>query len=84
MTEVEWIDRDVFVIIPRWKRMVSIRLDQDVLDRLDKYVKTINMRLIQKGERTISRTYLITKIIETVINRPELLNEILGENSNRR
>jgi hypothetical protein len=84
MTEVEWIDRDVFVIIPRWKRMVSIRLDQDVLDRLDKYVKTINMRLIQQGERTISRTYLITKIIETVINRPELLNEILGENSNRR
>ena len=77
MTEVEWIDRDVFVIIPRWKKIISIRLDQDVLDRLDKYVKTINMRLIQRGERTISRTYLITKIITEVVNRPELLNEIV-------
>jgi len=74
---VEWIDRDVFVIIPRWKKIISIRLDQDVLDRLDKYVKTINMRLIQRGERTISRTYLITKIITEVVNRPELLNEIV-------
>jgi hypothetical protein len=77
MTEVEWIDKDTFIVIPRWKKIISIRLDQDVLDRLDKYVKVINTMKIQRGERTISRTYLITKIIETVINRPELLNEII-------
>jgi len=77
-TEVEWIDRDMFVIIPKWKKIISIRLDQDVLDRLDKIVKILNTRRIQQGERTISRTYLITKIITEVVNRPELLNEILG------
>ena len=78
MTEVEWIDKDTFIVIPKWKKIISIRLDQDVLDRLDRYVKMINVKRIQLGERTISRTYLITKIITEVINRPELLNEIIG------
>jgi hypothetical protein len=77
-TEVEWIDKDTFIVIPRWKKIISIRLDQDVLDRLDKYVRVINIKRIQQGERAISRTYLITKIITEVVNRPELLNEILG------
>ena len=77
MTEVEWIDKDTFIVIPRWKKIISIRLDQDVLDRLDKYVRVINTKRIQQGERAISRTYLITKIITEVINRPELLNEII-------
>jgi hypothetical protein len=77
VAEVEWLSRDVFVITPKWKRMVSMRLEQDVLDQLDKIVRLINIQRIQRGEKPITRTQLLVRVVSEVVRRPELLSEIL-------
>jgi hypothetical protein len=78
VAEVEWLSRDVFVITPKWKKMVSMRLEQDVLDQLDKIVRAINTQRIQRGEKPITRTQLLVRVVSEVVRRPELLSEILG------
>ena len=78
MAEVEWLSRDVLVITPKWKKMVSMRLEQDVLDQLDKIVRAINIQRIQRGEKPITRTQLLVRVVSEVVRRPELLSEILG------
>lgn len=77
MAEVEWLSRDVLVITPKWKRMVSMRLEQDVLDQLDKIVRVINAQRIQRGEKPITRTQLLVRVVSEIVRRPELLSEIL-------
>jgi hypothetical protein len=77
VAEVEWLSDDVFVITPKWKRMVSMRLEQDVLDQLDKIVRAINIQRIQRGEKPITRTQLLVRVVSEVVRRPELLSEIL-------
>jgi len=78
VAEVEWLSRDVLVITPKWKKMVSMRLEQDVLDQLDKIVRAINIQRIQRGEKPITRTQLLVRVVSEVVRRPELLSEILG------
>ena len=77
MAEVEWLSIDTFVITPKWKKMVSMRLEQDVLDQLDKIVRAINIQRIQRGEKPITRTQLLVRVVSEVVRRPELLSEIL-------
>lgn len=76
--EVEWLSKDVFIITPKWKKMVSFRLEQEVLDQLDKIVRAINIQRIQRGEKPITRTQLLVRIVSEAVSRPELLSEILG------
>jgi hypothetical protein len=76
--EVEWLSKDVLIITPKWKKMVSFRLEQEVLDQLDKIVRAINIQRIQRGEKPITRTQLLVRIIHEAVSRPELLSEILG------
>jgi hypothetical protein len=77
VAEVEWLSIDTFVITPKWKKMVSMRLEQDVLDQLDKIVRAINIQRIQRGEKPITRTQLLVRVVSEVVRRPELLSEIL-------
>ena len=77
MAEVEWLSRDVLVITPKWKKMISLRLEQDVVDQLDKIVRAINVQRIQRGEKPITRTQLLVRVVSEVVRRPELLSEIL-------
>jgi hypothetical protein len=75
--EVEWLSRDVLIITPKWKKMRSLRLEQEGHDQLDKIVRAINIRRIQRGEKPITRTQLLARIVSKVVSRPELLSEIL-------
>jgi len=77
VAEVEWLSRDVLVITPKWKKMISLRLEQDVVDQLDKIVRAINVQRIQRGEKPITRTQLLVRVVSEVVRRPELLSEIL-------
>jgi hypothetical protein len=78
MSSVEWVDERTFIITPKWKKMISFRLEQDVIDQLDKIVRAINIQRIQRGEKPVTRTQLLARIVSEVVRRPELLSEILG------
>ena len=77
LAEVEWLSKDILIITPKWKKMISFRLEQDIIDRLDKIVRLINIQRIQRGEKPITRTQLLARIVSEAVSRPELLSEIL-------
>ena len=79
--EVIKLNETVYEIIlkPR-KRTISLRLDSDVITAYDKLAVSLNMR--NNSNVKITRTMLMTIILERVIQRPDLLSEILYTKNN--
>jgi len=68
------------IILKPRKRMISLRLDPDTILAYDKLAIALNMR--NNSNVKITRTMLMTMILERVIQRPDLLNEILYTKNN--
>jgi hypothetical protein len=78
MAKVEFIDARTIVLTYDPLVTVSFRVRRSTLDRLDKLVVALQLdkKLFNNNVR-ISRTYLIRRIIERVVENPHILNEIL-------
>ena len=73
--EVNRVSSTLFEIIlkPR-KQMISLRLDPEIILAYDKLATHLNTHLNAK----ITRTRLMTLILEEAIKRPDLIKEILS------
>jgi hypothetical protein len=76
--KAEFLDTRTIVLTYDPLITVSFRIRKSTLDRLDKLVVALQLdkRLFNNNVR-ISRTYLIRRIIERVVENPHILNEIL-------
>ena len=73
MTDVEWINETTFIITPlSRKRVISLRLDSDIVSKYDKLVAKLQLKNIK-----ITRTALLELILTKAIERPELIAELL-------
>jgi len=72
MTDVEWINETTFIIPYVRKRVISLRLDSDIVNRYDKLVAKLRLRNINT-----TRTTLLELILSRIIERPELIAELL-------
>jgi antitoxin component of RelBE/YafQ-DinJ toxin-antitoxin module len=70
--ETEWINGTSFIILPSRKRMISLRLDQDIINKYDRLVAKLRLRNIN-----ITRTALLELILTRIIERPELIADLL-------
>jgi len=70
---VEWVSETTFIIPFSKKRVISLRLDSDVVNRYDRLVAKLRLRNIN-----ITRTQLFELILTKLITeRQELLAELL-------
>jgi len=76
--EVNRVSNTLFEIIlkPR-KQMISLRLDPDTVIAYDKLATLLNMKYANTRLR-VTRTKLMTLILEEAIKRPDLIEEILS------
>jgi hypothetical protein len=74
MYRAEWVDERTIIFTYDPLVTVTFRLRKSKLDQLDKIVTAL--KLNSNGVR-ISRTLLIQRIIERIIENPHLLAEIL-------
>jgi hypothetical protein len=73
MIEVEWLNETAFVITPYTrKKLISLRLDREVIEKYDKLVAKLRLRNINT-----TRTTLLELILTKAIERPELIAELL-------
>jgi hypothetical protein len=74
--EVVRVSDTVFEIIlkPR-KQIVTLRLNYDTVQAYEKLVAQLNMR--NSNSIRITRTHLMTLILEKLVEKPYLLEEIL-------
>jgi hypothetical protein len=78
MYRAEWVDERTIIFTYDPLVTVSFRVRRSTLDRLDKLVVALQLdRKLFNNNVRISRTYLIRRIIERVVENPHILNEIL-------
>jgi hypothetical protein len=78
-TDVIQVDSTSFIILPRSSQIISLRLDESTVRQYDKlavYISKLN-------NQSITRSKLMRIVLESVLKRPELLNEILGVSNAR-
>jgi predicted transcriptional regulator len=76
MSSVEWVNETTFIIPLSRKRVVSLRLDSDVVNRYDRLVAKLRLRNIK-----ITRTALLELILTKAIERPELIADLVFNHS---
>jgi hypothetical protein len=75
--DVEWLNETAFILIPYTKRkLISLRLDREVVDKYDKLVAKLQSRNIK-----ITRTTLLELILTRIIERPELIADLVFNHS---
>jgi len=75
MEVVKLSDTIYEIILKPRKKLISLRLNYDTILAYDKLAVSLNMR--NNSSVKITRTMLMTIILERVIQRPELIEEIL-------
>ena len=77
--EVNRVSSTLFEIVlkPR-KQMISLRLDYETILAYDKLAIHLNTKYNNNGTR-ITRTRLMTLILEEAIRRPELIEELVSQ-----
>ena len=73
---IEWIDRNSFVILSlrSKKKTVTLRLDEDIVNKYDKLVLELTIR---NPSLKLSRTEVMRAILTKAIEKPELIMQIL-------
>jgi hypothetical protein len=77
--EVNRVGETLFEIILRRKQMITLRLDQNTVLAYDKLATALNT----KYNINITRTRLMALILENAIKRPELIEEIVSQVSQK-
>jgi hypothetical protein len=74
---IEWIDRNVFVILSlrSKKRTITLRLDDEVVNKYDKLALELSLK---RPDAKISRTEIMRAILTKAIEKPELIMQILS------
>jgi len=76
--EVNRVSSTLFEITLRpAKKMISLRLDYETILAYEKLAARLN---IKYNDRKITRTRLMTLILENAVKRPELIEEIVSQN----
>jgi hypothetical protein len=74
---VEWIDRNVFIILSlrSKKRTVTLRLDEDIVAKYDRLVAEL---LARRPDLKLTRTEIMRAILTKAVEKPELITQILS------
>jgi hypothetical protein len=79
--EVNRVSSTLFeIILKTRKQMISLRLDSEIVTAYDKLATLLNTKYSTNNNTRITRTRLMTLIIEEAIKRPELIEEIVSQN----
>jgi hypothetical protein len=77
--EVNRVSETLFEIILKPRRqMISLRLNYETILAYDKLATYLNMKYNNNSTK-ITRTKLMTLILENAIKRPELIEEIVSQ-----
>jgi hypothetical protein len=74
---VEWLDRNVFIILSlrSKKRTVTLRLDEDIVAKYDRLVAEL---LARRPDLKLTRTELMRAILTKAVEKPELITQMLS------
>jgi hypothetical protein len=74
---VEWLDRNVFIILSlrSKKRTVTLRLDEDIVAKYDRLVAEL---LARRPDLKLTRTEIMRAILTKAVEKPELITQILS------
>jgi len=74
---VEWIDRNIFIILSlrSKKRTVTLRLDEDIVAKYDRLVAEL---LARRPDLKLTRTEIMRAILTKAVEKPELITQILS------
>ena len=74
---IEWIDRNSFVILSlrSKKKTVTLRLDEDIVNKYDKLVLELTIR---NPSLKLTRTEVMRAILTKAIEKPQLIMQILS------
>ena len=74
---VEWIDRNVFIILSlrSKKKTVTLRLDEDIVAKYDRLAAEL---LARRPDLKLTRTEIMRAILTKAVEKPELITQILS------
>jgi len=74
---VEWIDRNIFIILSlrSKKKTVTLRLDEDIVAKYDRLAAEL---LARRPDLKLTRTEIMRAILTKAVEKPELITQILS------